>query len=75
MVVKTIGDSFISTVFNMLLCFYFLIRHEFHKKCVDTWLKDKLTCPLCKYDLIIENDVSTAFHFCFDEFGSICGLL
>jgi hypothetical protein len=23
-------------------------RHEFHKKCVDPWLRIKQTCPMCK---------------------------
>ena len=28
---------------------YFLsYRHEFHKKCVDPWLKIKQNCPMCK---------------------------
>ena len=31
---------------NCLLTF--LTRHEFHKNCVDPWLKIKHTCPLCK---------------------------
>ena len=25
-----------------------VFRHEFHKKCVDPWLKIKQNCPMCK---------------------------
>lgn len=28
-----------------------LHRHEFHKKCVDPWLKLKRTCPICKHNI------------------------
>ena len=27
-------------------------NHEFHKSCVDPWLYDKRTCPLCKVDIV-----------------------
>ncbi|CAK8676630.1 unnamed protein product [Clavelina lepadiformis] len=26
--------------------------HEFHKRCVDPWLREKLTCPLCTYNIL-----------------------
>ena len=26
-------------------------RHEFHKACVEPWLREHFTCPLCKLDL------------------------
>ncbi|XP_055865773.1 uncharacterized protein LOC106054685 isoform X1 [Biomphalaria glabrata] len=26
-------------------------KHEFHKKCVDPWIKDKPNCPTCRADL------------------------
>ena len=29
-----------------------LCRHEFHKKCVDPWLKIKRTCPMCKRNIL-----------------------
>ncbi|CAG0923315.1 unnamed protein product, partial [Notodromas monacha] len=27
-------------------------RHEFHKTCVDQWLLDQRTCPMCKMDIL-----------------------
>ena len=27
-------------------------RHSFHKACIDRWLTDKRTCPLCKQDIV-----------------------
>lgn len=27
-------------------------RHEFHKHCVDPWLVDHRTCPMCKLDIL-----------------------
>lgn len=32
-----------------------LHRHEFHKKCVDPWLKLKRTCPICKQNITNDN--------------------
>lgn len=25
--------------------------HEYHKKCIDKWLKDCLTCPICRKEI------------------------
>ena len=33
--------------------------HEFHKNCVDPWLKIKQTCPLCKDNITKEEGNST----------------
>eukprot|EP00096_Caligus_rogercresseyi_P001086 TRINITY_DN11697_c0_g1_i1.p1 TRINITY_DN11697_c0_g1~~TRINITY_DN11697_c0_g1_i1.p1 ORF type:complete len:365 (+),score=76.38 TRINITY_DN11697_c0_g1_i1:264-1358(+) len=27
-------------------------RHRFHKTCIDTWLLQKRTCPMCKMDIL-----------------------
>lgn len=27
-------------------------RHEFHKSCIDPWLLDHRTCPMCKMDIL-----------------------
>uniref|UniRef100_A0AAR5PM32 RING-type domain-containing protein n=3 Tax=Dendroctonus ponderosae TaxID=77166 RepID=A0AAR5PM32_DENPD len=27
-------------------------RHEFHKNCIDPWLLDHRTCPMCKMDIL-----------------------
>jgi len=28
--------------------------HEFHKSCIDPWMMERFTCPLCKYDIVKE---------------------
>lgn len=28
--------------------------HIYHKKCIDKWLKDNLTCPYCRSDIIYD---------------------
>ena len=27
-------------------------RHRFHKSCIDQWLLEKRTCPMCKMDIL-----------------------
>ena len=27
-------------------------RHQFHKGCIDQWLLEKRTCPMCKMDIL-----------------------
>lgn len=27
-------------------------RHQFHKGCIDQWLLEKRTCPMCKYSIL-----------------------
>ena len=44
-------------VFNSLYCFYHglcvcVCRHVFHKSCVDPWLLDQRSCPMCKLDIL-----------------------
>lgn len=36
-----------SEVVRILPC-----RHEFHKSCVDPWLLEHRTCPMCKMDIL-----------------------
>ena len=30
--------------------------HIFHADCIKTWVKDHNTCPICKKDIIYENE-------------------
>ncbi|XP_064404697.1 E3 ubiquitin-protein ligase RNF13-like isoform X2 [Halichondria panicea] len=36
-------------------------RHEYHKKCVDPWLKLKRTCPMCKKDISNKSSASKTY--------------
>ena len=27
-------------------------KHQFHKTCIDQWLLEKRTCPMCKMDIL-----------------------
>lgn len=35
-------------IFLILIVF----RHIFHKSCVDPWLLDQRSCPMCKLDIL-----------------------
>lgn len=34
---------------NLISCFF---RHEYHKTCIDPWLLEHRTCPICKMDIL-----------------------
>ena len=50
------GDSLIGQICNICQEDYkvkeykreLVCKHNFHKKCIDKWIKTKLTCPLCR---------------------------
>ena len=45
---------------HVSLCAFFSFSHEFHKNCVDPWLKLKHTCPLCKNNITEKSSPSAA---------------
>ena len=47
-----------SHVMNIL--YLYSHRHEFHKNCVDPWLKIKHTCPLCKGNITTSKSRNTS---------------
>lgn len=38
-------------------------KHEFHAGCVDKWLKDNRTCPICRHEIDSEEERSAAREF------------
>lgn len=42
---------------RMLPCF-----HDYHVKCIDRWLKDNITCPICRVNLADGNTLSPPHH-------------
>jgi len=30
-------------------------RHHFHETCIKTWVKVQSTCPVCRYELKLED--------------------
>ena len=42
--------NFVQQIFNGCFCFYSLC-YQFHASCIDQWLRQQATCPICKYRL------------------------
>lgn len=38
-------------------------NHEFHRKCIDPWLQNKQTCPMCKFDIVKGRAASVVSRF------------
>lgn len=48
--------------FWYLLILFFLCRHLFHKSCVDPWLLDHRTCPMCKMNILKALGIAVSLH-------------
>lgn len=49
--------SFLSQLLRIISC-----AHEFHKDCVDPWLLQHRTCPLCMHNIMGEDEqISSCF--------------
>ena len=40
----------------------FFCRHEFHKLCIDPWLVEHRTCPMCKLNILKELGLVSIFN-------------
>lgn len=36
--------------------------HRFHRECIDTWLGQSFTCPVCKHSLVANHSPADEFH-------------
>jgi len=43
-------------------CFHLFFRHVFHKMCVDPWLNEHCTCPMCKLNILKALGVMVSTH-------------
>lgn len=43
-------------------CFHPFSRHVFHKMCVDPWLNEHCTCPMCKLNILKALGVMVSKH-------------
>jgi hypothetical protein len=41
--------------------------HRFHKKCINTWMKNHHTCPLCRAEISSENRLMKNLEQAFEE--------
>uniref|UniRef100_A0A8C9F706 cullin-RING-type E3 NEDD8 transferase n=1 Tax=Pavo cristatus TaxID=9049 RepID=A0A8C9F706_PAVCR len=42
--------------------------HEFHIHCIDRWLSENSTCPICRQPVLGSNDLLLLFNLCGDIF-------
>lgn len=51
---------FSSNVCTMCLCVF--CSHFFHRSCIEPWLLEHRTCPMCKCDILKTLGVEVSFH-------------
>ena len=45
--------------------------HKFHKSCLDIWLSNKITCPVCRYSIRDSNKELLKIMFALNVYNSI----
>lgn len=59
------GSSFLYHLAHSILLNYFSIcfdRHVFHKGCVDQWLLEQRSCPMCKLDILKHYGLTVSYR-------------
>lgn len=39
-------------LYKLITIYFYVPRHDFHKSCIDPWLLEHRTCPMCKMDIL-----------------------
>lgn len=51
------------SVTKLMIFFIYFLQHKFHSKCIDEWLKNHETCPICRCSIFTRPvDRSAATH-------------
>lgn len=47
---------------ELRMYFIYFFRHVFHKMCVDPWLNEHCTCPMCKLNILKALGIMVSTH-------------